>query len=346
MHGAQKKLVMIAVLCITVLVIAFARVNRHSGLATSFSDTSIEADGAATTLLEVYGTGLDTDALKITLSDPSLLRVDSVEPSNGRVLIRLRAGVLPGEARVRVRTLSGATREVAVTLTPSFSDSYQDGTPDFLRLGDDADAESFRQWFAFLAESQFFLQPKLPREVNDCASLLRFAYRESLRRHDGEWATALSLPRLPAIQEVRQYSYPHTPLGASLFRIRPGPFGREDLRDGAFAEFADADSLRRFNAHFVSRRIRDARTGDLLFFHQGLQRPVFHAMTFLERSALDGTAEPLLVYHTGRIEGSLGEVRRPTLRELLHYPDARWRPLSENHAFLGVYRWNILRGAN
>ncbi len=346
MRRRQKKLVTAAVVSITVLVIAFARVNGHSSLVTSIRDTSIEADGAATTLLEVYGAGRDPGALKITSSDPSLLRVDSVESSNGRVLVRLRAGVLPGEACVRIRTLAGVTREVAVTLTPSFSDSYQDGTPDFLRLGDDADAESFRRWFAFLSESQFFLQPKLPREVNDCASLLRFAYRESLRRHDGEWAAALSLPRLPAIQEVGQYSYPHTPLGASLFRTRPGPFAREDLHGGAFAEFADADSLRRFNTYFVSRRIRDARTGDLLFFHQGSQRSAFHAMTFLERSALDATAEPLLVYHTGRIGGGLGEVRRPTLQELLHYPDARWRPLPENHAFLGVYRWNILRGAN
>jgi uncharacterized protein YfaT (DUF1175 family) len=342
----QKKLVTATVVCTAVLVIAFARVNGHSSLATSLRDTSIEADGAATTVLEVYGAGRDAGALKISSSDPSLLRVDSVNSSNGRVLVGLRAGVLPGKACVRVRTPTGVTREVTVTLTPNFADSYQDGTPDFLRLGDDADAESFRRWFAFLAEAQFFLQAKLPREVNDCASLLRFAYRESLRRHDGEWAAALSLPRLPAIQEVRQYSYPHTPLGASLFRIRPGAFAGEDLRGGAFAEFADADCLRRFNTYFVSRRIQDARTGDLIFFHQGSQRSPFHVMTFIERSALDGTAEPLLVYHTGRIGDSLGEVRRPTLRELLHYPDARWRPLPENRGFLGVYRWNILRGAN
>ena len=216
----QKKLVTAAVVSITVLVIAFARVNGHSSLVTSIRDTSIEADGAATTLLEVYGAGRDPGALKITSSDPSLLRVDSVESSNGRVLVRLRAGVLPGEACVRIRTLAGVTREVAVTLTPSFSDSYQDGTPDFLRLGDDADAESFRRWFAFLSESQFFLQPKLPREVNDCASLLRFAYRESLRRHDGEWAAALSLPRLPELRSgavqlsthpSRRVFIPHSP---------------------------------------------------------------------------------------------------------------------------------------
>jgi uncharacterized protein YfaT (DUF1175 family) len=98
--------------------------------------------------------------------------------------------------------------------------------------------------------------------------------------------------------------------------------------------------------HFVSRQVKDARSGDVLFFRQDSQRSPYHAMVYLEHSSLDGTAEPLLVYHTGPIEGGPGEVRRPTLYLLMQYPDPRWRPLPENRAFLGIYRWNILRGSN
>jgi hypothetical protein len=51
-----------------------------------------------------------------------------------------------------------------------------------------------------------------------------------------------------------------------------------------------------------------------------------------------------VVYHTGPDRGSLGEIRRVTMAELLDHPDARWRPINSNPNFLGVYRWNILRG--
>jgi uncharacterized protein YfaT (DUF1175 family) len=86
--------------------------------------------------------------------------------------------------------------------------------------------------------------------------------------------------------------------------------------------------------------------GDVLFFRQDSQQSPFHAMIFLERSQLDGVNEPLVVYHTGPSDHHPGEIRRPRLCELLVYPDARWRPLPQNRAFLGVYRWNILRGTD
>jgi hypothetical protein len=55
-----------------------------------------------------------------------------------------------------------------------------------------------------------------------------------------------------------------------------------------------------------------------------------------------------VVYHTGPIriasgKQGKGEMRRLLVSDLLHHPDARWRPLPENTNFLGVYRWNILR---
>ena len=52
-------------------------------------------------------------------------------------------------------------------------------------------------WFTYLAEAQYHA-PALPPEITDCAALLRFAYREALREHDGRWASDLKLTRRAA----------------------------------------------------------------------------------------------------------------------------------------------------
>ena len=66
----------------------------------------------------------------------------------------------------------------------------------------------------FLAETQFF-QPaeRRPAEIVDCAALIRYAYREALRAHDGRWATDAHLPLVPGIASPAKYQYPFTPLG-------------------------------------------------------------------------------------------------------------------------------------
>ena len=51
-----------------------------------------------------------------------------------------------------------------------------------------------------------------------------------------------------------------------------------------------------------------------------------------------------VVYDTGEDHGKAGELRRVALSELLDHPQPQWRPLPGNPNFLGVYRWNILRG--
>ena len=72
----------------------------------------------------------------------------------------------------------------------------------------------------------------------------------------------------------------------------------------------------------------------------------FHAMILLGQSQIEPGNETYVVYHTGPSGRSRGEIRRVALAQLLNYPDARWRPISANPGFLGVYRWNILRGAD
>jgi uncharacterized protein YfaT (DUF1175 family) len=251
----------------------------------------------------------------------------------------LRVGVTPG--RIRLRAESPGYQPAFATITTSLDDGDRrdDGTPDFLRLGP-ADQDAFREWFTFLAEAQYF-RKDLPAEIDDCAALIRYAYREALRTHDSAWAAAARLPLAPTLPDVRKYAYPFTPLQANLFRIRAGPFHPSDLTDGAFAQFADAQTLQRFNTHFVGRSLEQARPGDLLFFQQGATL-AFHSMVWLGPSHFDETRPRYVVYHTGPINSHSGEIRRLTLPELLHHPEPRWRPLEGNSNFLGVYRWNIL----
>jgi hypothetical protein len=211
-------------------------------------------------------------------------------------------------------------------------DRFRDGTPDFLRLDSPQDRRVFQSWFTFLAEAQYLR--KLPsREISDCAALVRFAYREALREHNGAWAAALELDAVPGEGSVEKYTYPHTPLGANLFRVSPG----------VFAQFADAQTLHRANTHFITRDIRRAQPGDLLFYRQLEQDLPFHVMIYLGHSHFDAPGDAYIVYHTGPLGGSPGEVRRPSTAELLRHPSPRWRPVAGNGNFLGVYRWNILR---
>lgn len=200
------------------------------------------------------------------------------------------------------------------------------------RLTHPADQQAFRLWFTFLAESQYHLRSQQrARDVTDCAALLRFAYRESLRKHDAVWLKSITLPALPTLPPIQDFANP----GAKLFRTGPDEF----------RQFADARTLRQWNAVRVSRRWQDATPGDLLFFEQVGQRMPFHAMIYVGKSHFTPSPEPWVVYHTGPIEGGPGEMRRLSRGELLAHPQPRWRPLESNPTFLGVYRWRILSAA-
>lgn len=219
-----------------------------------------------------------------------------------------------------------------------------EGASGFLHLDSAADREAFRGWFTAIAEYQA-VRPEqdVPAEVKDCAALLRFAYREALERHTAAWLAQNGLEGLAALPSVRKYVYPRTPVGAALFRVAPpGPLGDDKT---SFAEFADAKTLWRFNTFLVSRDVRLARPGDLLFYRQLAQNSPYHSMIFIGPSRLSGSADegPVVVYHTGPVGTSAGEIRRVTLQQLLQHPSPRWRPVPGNSNFLGVYRWNILR---
>lgn len=242
---------------------------------------------------------------------------------------------------------------LAATLTlcaasGSSRDPESAAVPDFLRLDSPADREAFRQWFAAVAEYQALRPAKeLPAEINDCAALLRYSYRAALHLHSAPWLAENKLEALASLPSVRKYAYPHTPLGAAIFRVH-SPLEGLSLRE-SFAEFADAKTLMQLNTFFVSRDVRSARPGDLLFFRQLEQNSPYHSVIFVGRSRLipAGPGEDaILVYHTGPTGNSPGEMRRVSLTQLLEHPSPRWRPVTGNSNFLGVYRWNILKDAD
>jgi hypothetical protein len=349
MRAVPRWLAVSAVIAIASLACAYTvhRVLRPSALELQVSATLLPADGFSSAKLQIRTSrGGDLAGLRVEIDQPHRAALDSLVVGQGSAMASVRSGVLPGELKVRVAAPGYIPREVVLRTTLDGSDSVGDGTPDFLRLHDAADRAAFRRWFTLLAESQYYRGKALPAEIDDCASLLRFAYREALREHDTAWAKAMELPVAGSATEVRQYQFPFTPVGASLFRVRSGSFEEANLRDGAFGEFADAETLWRYNTFRVARDLGWARPGDLLFFRQEGHAMPFHAMIFLGRSQVEPGREEFVVYHTGPSGRSPGEVRRLSVAQLLNHPEARWHPVASNPNFLGIYRWNILRGTD
>ncbi len=226
----------------------------------------------------------------------------------------------------------------------AWADSLGDGFPDNARLDRAPDRENFARWIAFLGESQYYRQSSSAREeIRDCSALIRYAFRNALVAHTPAWRRTVELPYDPGFPDVAKFSYPNWPLGRGLFRTRPGPFRRADLEQGVFAEFSDTATLLRYNAFHVSRDLRAAQRGDLLFFHQAGERQPYHSMLFIGQSNFQPEGSDWIVYHTGDIDGRSGEVREVRSGLLTEHPDPRWRPLMANPRFLGVYRFELLR---
>jgi uncharacterized protein YfaT (DUF1175 family) len=349
MRGVPRWLAVLAVVAIAAAVCAFTmhRALGPAAFLVQLSDSTLPADGFSSAELKIHSSnGRELRGLKVQVQNPHGAVVESVTVDHNSAMVSLLAGVNPGETTLRVTAPGFTSQETTLRTTLDISDTIGDGTPDFLRLHDPADRAAFRRWFTLLAEVQYYRGNALPTEIVDCAALARFAYREALREHDAAWAHATALPIPASAVDIRQYQYSYTPLKASLFRVRAGSFTARDLDDGAFAQFADAETLWRHNTFLVGRDFAGARPGDLLFFRQDGQKMPFHAMIFLGRSQIEGGDQRFVIYHTGPMGKSPGEIRRWSVAELVNYPEARWRPIASNPAFLGVYRWNILRGAD
>jgi len=248
--------------------------------------------------------------------------------------------------------LSAACGQSTASLRPArqppvlnWADSNEDGIPDFARLRSFNDRQDFRIWFTGIAEMQFYrISDNWNVEQRDCAGLVRFAWRESLRRHDRQWLQKMGAEYEAIAPDVRAYNLETGPLGEKLFRTAGGTFTENDLKDGKFAEYADARTLKDYNCVFVSRDRRRAQKGDLLFFYQPwVQKYPYHVMVFLGRPQTDSEgAADWVVYHTGSSPTDKGTVKKVRLAVLDHHPDKRWRPSENNPNFLGFYRLKIL----
>ena len=225
-------------------------------------------------------------------------------------------------------------------------DADADGIPDAAELTTFGDRENFRRWFTGIAEQQFYAQSKeWNAEQRDCAGLVRFSWRESLRAHDRRWLSRMGAAYEAFAPDVRAYTLERGPLGEKIFRTTFGSFRESDLKDETFSEFADARTLKEFNSAFVSRDRAAARAGDLLFFHQPrAQKYPYHVMIFLGAARVEtGDAADWVVYHTGTSAADKGTVKKVRLAVLDHHPDPRWRPVASNRNFLGFYRLKILQ---
>jgi uncharacterized protein YfaT (DUF1175 family) len=341
----------VVVLAVALASLRFAGSTPAEPFLLTVHPTQIAADGYESAEVEIASAAAPRLSIAETTAGVEIGRIRQQADGTWRAI--LTAGVAPGPITVHAEAGSHtfsdqASADAVLLLTPSPTDREADGMPDAVQLDSDQDREAFRRWFTFLAEAQFFQYPEArPAEINDCAALIRYAYRESLRKHDAAWVTEAKLPLALGLDSVTKYRYPYTMLGASLFRVRPGPFAPANLEDGSFAQFADAKTLQTLNAHLVTRDIRRAEPGDLLFFRHEDSGMPFHSMIYLGPSQIQkggaGGNERYLLYHTGPDGSGPGKMRRPTVDELASHPNPGWRPLTGNPTFLGVYRWNILR---
>lgn len=226
-----------------------------------------------------------------------------------------------------------------------FADSDSDGLPDRAELHSVDDRESFRRWFAAIAEMQFYkTSDEWNKDQRDCAGLIRFACREALRKHDRLWFQKMGADYEPVAADVKAFNGAPNPLGEKLFRTDFGSYQQSDLSNGKFSEFADARTLKNFNCVFLGKDRRRVERGDLLFFQQPfVQEFPYHAMIFLGEPVRESEgAADWVVYHTGSSPSGEGVIKKVRLAVLDHHPDKRWRPIESNPNFLGFYRLKIL----
>ncbi|GHF32577.1 hypothetical protein HNQ07_000384 [Deinococcus metalli] len=217
---------------------------------------------------------------------------------------------------------------------PSVVDADRDGYPDSAELYG-ADRTRFAEWFAAVAESQYYgTNADWAVQDQDCSGLVRYAFVNALSRHNAAWFAKfryLPPPRTPSVQGV---SYPLPVIGRAAFRVAPGAYRPDDVAQGRMVGRTGAQFLLNGSMTRVSRDVAQARRGDVLFFLRP-QRRSYHSMVYLGGG--------MVVYHTGLSPAEGGEVRLLSVQTLMKHPDAAFHPVASNQDFLGVYRWKIVQ---
>jgi uncharacterized protein YfaT (DUF1175 family) len=220
---------------------------------------------------------------------------------------RIRSGVIPGRIALRVEFAGAPPATLELTSVLDTRDRDEDGTPDFLRLDTSKGiAARFAAGSPILPSCSISSHPRdrVP-EINDCAALIRYAYREALRVHDTAWAQEAKLAVVPAFGLPRKSTTTRTRrLTAGLFRVRPGPFQAADSvgrgRISAVRRRQDFAALQ--HARSSAAELAGAQPGDLLFFRQQTSHVTYHGMIYLGAPARcnpDGRSYVSVSYRPG-----------------------------------------------
>lgn len=307
----------------------------------------LRADGRATLIVKVeqrnlYG-GLTVwpSTAQVQLSGHEALDLSIQRAHEGTLVIR--AGHHPGTFRLEHPEAAPLT--IALHADPR--DRDDDGLPDAAELLSEEDRAAFVRWFTTLAEAQAQqIDDGWPAIHQDCAGLVRFAYKEALKTHGPQWLQKRRY--LPTIghPDVRSLEYPHLPfMGDLAFSKTGNTFDAARPRTEQFTAAASARTLWQGNTAFISRRMEDARAGDLIFYRVPYgSGSRMHTMIVLgARSGADHQAPgQRVVYHTGGNANDGGEIRLVDLRTLAAHPDPDWHPRADNPRFLGVHRLNLI----
>lgn len=264
---------------------------------------------------------------QVKMVDSDLVNVDQVSDQ-----VQLSPKLLEGKTELMIRSFP-VIKYLTVEVNPYLEDLDKDGFPDVAELKIESDRQLFRDLFVNIARSQIAQESELWKE-KDCSGLVRFAYREAMKKHDKAWFQGFQ-GELEGLFDIQSFNYPRVPLlGTNLFRIKPGPFCYETI-DNDFSVFASAQYLLSHNVVFLGRDIQVAERGDLIFFYQpGFFNFPYHVMIY------EGKGK--VIYHTGAIEDQEGYIQEIFLDDLKKHPDRRWWPVIDNPFFLGFYRFKIL----
>lgn len=213
-------------------------------------------------------------------------------------------------------------------------DADQDGYPDRAELYGD-DRVRFAEWFASIAESQYYgLNADWPVAEQDCSGLVRYAFVNALMPHDSAWFRKFRFLPAPQTPPVQNVTYPLPVIRRSVFRVAPGAYRRDDVKLGRLVGRTTAQYLLNDSMTLVSRDPAQARRGDVLFFLRPQLRS-YHSMVYLGGG--------MVVYHTGARPEWGGQVRLLSLSTLMKHPDRAFHPTPSNPGFLGVYRWKVVQ---
>jgi len=195
------------------------------------------------------------------------------------------------------------------------------------------DSESFSLWFKSIIINIFKENIKVPESYSDCAGIIRYAYKESLKKHDQEWISKNNF-KSNIYNDVGKYNYPDIPfIKEKIFLID------KNIREiNSYSNFASARYLIEYNMKNIGKNIDNAVSGDILaFFHPYDIDFPYHLMVYIQQKENN-----YVIYHTGPLsESNPGELRL-VLVDDLKYADPTWIVEDKNNNFLGIYRFKII----